>query len=893
MTLSPGTRLGPYELGAPIGAGGMGEVYRAKDTRLERTVAVKVLSAHLSSSPESRQRFEREAKAISQLSHPHICALYDVGNQDGVEFLVMEYLEGETLAERLLKGPLPFSQVLRYGVEIADALDKAHRQGIVHRDLKPGNVMITKSGVKLLDFGLAKALAPTSSESQLAALPTQAAPVTREGTILGTLQYMAPEQLEGREADARSDVFAFGAVLYEMATGKRAFPGATQASVIGSILRDEPRPMSEIQPTTPSAFDRMVRTCLAKDPDDRWQTTRDVALQLGWVERDRTAEAPASLPIRRARFAAVIPWVVAAIGLGLAVLAVTTFARKTSRREVVRAFLPPPENSFFHSLDASSGPVAVSPDGRRLAFSVIDPEGNTLLWYRDLDAPTAIPIPGTDEATFPFWSPDSRSLGFFSRGRLKVVEASGSAPAPRALAEAASGRGGSWSIDGTILFGPSARHHLMRIPAAGGKPVAVTRLEEGEVEHSWPWFLPDGRRFLYRARFFEAERNALFLASLDSKERRLVLQIDSDVAYSPSGHILFRRGDRLMSARFNAGEGRIEGEPVELAQSVEHNPFTGKTVFSVSENLLAYAHRSELRLSRLAWFDRTGRELGELGPPAMYVGPTLSPDGRKVAVSLIERLTIPPDVWIYDTALRTGTRLTRGRLVELMPVFSPDGRRVAFASIRKGPWDLHEISTAAGGEEKTLLESENSKWPTDFSPDGRFLLFREFDRETLGDLKLLPLSGEPRPRDFMATRYKEESGDFSPDGRWVAYASDESGRMEIYVSSFAEAGRRYRVSSGGGGYPRWSHDGRELFYLVGGKTMTAVSVRLEGPDLAFGSPLPLFDVRVQMLVDSHFRPSKYDVSADGRFLIAVRASDEPPPPLVLVLNWAEALKPRP
>jgi len=890
MSLSAGSRLGPYEILSPIGAGGMGEVYRAKDTRLDRTVAVKVLPSHLSSSPDSRERLDREAKTISQLSHPHICALYDVGHQDGVDYLVMEYLEGETLGERLLKGPLPFNQLLRYGIEIADALDKAHGHGIVHRDLKPGNVMLTKSGVKLLDFGLAKAILAPSSSPALTSLPTMGPALTQAGTILGTFQYMAPEQLEGREADARSDIFAFGAVLYEMATGEKAFSGTTQASLIGSVLRDEPRPISEVLPLAPRAFDRVVQTCLAKDPDDRWQTARDVALQLGWVERDRTAETSASLPIRRARFAAVIPWVVAAIGFVLAVLAVATSARKTPSREVVRAFLPPPANSFFHFLDANSGPVAVSPNGRRLAFSVISPEGKTLLWYRDLDAPTAVPIPGTDEATFPFWSPDSRSLGFFARGRLKVVEASGSAPAPRALADVFVARGGSWSADGTILFAPSVRQPLLQVPAAGGKPAPVTRLEEGEIEHSSPWFLPDGRRFLYRVRHSETGRNALFLGSLDSKERRLVLQIDSDVAYSPSGHLLFRRGDRLMAARFDAGKGRIEGEPVELAQGVEHNPATGKTVFSVSENLLAYAHRSELRLSRLAWFDRTGRELGELGPPAVYMGPTLSPDGRKVAVTLIEQLTIPPDVWIYDAALRTGTRLTRGRLVELMPVFSPDGRRVVFTSNQKGPFDLHEISLAAGGgEERTLFESENSKWPTGFSPDGRYLLFREFDRETLGDLRVLPLAGERRPRDFVATRYNEEQGDFSPDGRWIAYASDESGRMEIYVASFSEPGRRYRISSAGGSHPRWSHDGRELFYLVGGKTMTAVSVKPEGPDLAFGSPQPLFEARVEMLVDTLFGPSKYDVSADGRFLIAVRASDEQPPPLVLVLNWTAAL----
>lgn len=419
----------------------------------------------------------------------------------------------------------------------------------------------------------------------------------------------------------------------------------------------------------------------------------------------------------------------------------------------------------------------------------------------------------------------------------------------------------------------------------------MTRLEEGELRHTWPWFLPDGRRFLYQARYSQSERNTLFAASLDSKERRLLLQVDSDVAYSPSGHLVFRRADRLMAVPFDAGEARIEGEPVELAAGVEHNPVTGKTVFAVSESLLAYAPQSQLRLSRLVWFDRTGKELGELGQPAIYISPTLSPDGRQVAVSLGEQqLTRAPDVWIYDAALRTGTRLTQGTQVELLPVFSHDGRRLVFASNQKGRFDLYEIATT-GGQERALLESEDSKWPSDFSPDGRFLLFRQFDRETLSDLKVLSLSGERRVHDFVATPFNEVNGDFSPDGGWVAYASDESGRMEIYVASFPAAGRRYRVSSGGASHPRWTHDGRELFYLVGGKTMTAVSVRREGRELAFGPPQPLFQARVQLL-NSNATPSRYDVSADGRFLIAVRASDEQPPPLVLVLNWAEQLKPR-
>jgi serine/threonine protein kinase len=886
MALSAGTRLGPYELLAPVGAGGMGEVYRAKDTRLDRTVAVKVLPAHLSSSAESRQRFEREAKTISQLSHPHICALYDVGHQDGVEFLVMEYLEGETLAERLAKGPLSLDLTLRYGTEIADALDKAHRQGVVHRDLKPGNVMITKSGVKLLDFGLAKALAPVSSATQFTALPTQAAPITREGSLLGTLQYMAPEQLEGKEADARTDVFAFGAVLYEMATGKKTFSGATQASLIGSILRDEPRAISESAPLTPASLDRLARTCLAKDPEDRWQTARDVARQLREVDRER--EHPTTEPARglRRKRARAIPWALALVALAFGVLLGRAAISKVPRPEIIRsALLPPPGTEFFF-FDANNGAPAVSPDGKRIAFSALNPDDQILLFVRPLDSLESFAIPGTGGATFPFWSPDGRSLGFFAEGRLKTVQASPSASPPVSLADSLEAKGGTWSPDGTILFSPGGRGNpIFRVSASGGSAVPVTRTEKGNL-HRWPTLLPDGRRFLYTARVGQGQ-SVVHVTSIASTETREVLREHSETVYSPPGYLLFHRSGRLMAARFDADRAEIEGEPFELVDGVEFFPPTGRAVFAASENVLAYAPRTDARLSRLSWFDRTGREVGSIGTSGMYLCPRLSPDGRQLAVSVVEQLANPPDIWLFDTRLQTGTRSTRPEAFpELNPVYSPDGARIFFSSSRQGYWNIFEMPSSGGGEAEVKFATASARWPNDVSPDGSFLLYREFSSASRGDLKLLPLSGEPRPRDFIGTTFDEDQASFSPDGRRVAYVSDESGRKEVFVAKFADPSQRRRVSSDGGIQPRWSRDGRELFYLDG-RTMMAVPFEA-AEDVPSGPPRRLFDVPVHVIFRT-FAPFKYDVAPDGRFLIIVRASDAPPPPLVLVLNWQSGL----
>jgi Tol biopolymer transport system component/predicted Ser/Thr protein kinase len=884
VSLAAGSRLGPYEIVSPLGAGGMGEVYRARDTRLGRTVAVKVLPSGMTS-PESRQRFEREARTVSHLSHPHICALYDVGHQDGVDYLVMEYLEGETLAERVARGPVTLDLILRYGIEIADALEKAHRSGVVHRDLKPGNVMITKSGVKLLDFGLAKALAPVSAASQFTALPTQASPITREGSLLGTLQYMAPEQLEGKEADARTDVFAFGAVLYEMATGRKTFSGATQASLIGSILRDEPRPISEVVPLTPRSLDRLVKICLAKDPDDRWQTAHDVGLQLREIGRDR--EHPEAVAVAPSRTAAsrLLPWAVALVALAVGGLLGRTAIPQTARPAVVRSTLLPPPGTEFHFWDANSGRPAVSPDGTRIAFSARNTYDQVLLWVRPLDSLDSFPIRGSTGASYPFWSPDGRALGFFAQGRLKVVEASPSG-VPVPLAEVEEPRGGSWGSDGTILFAKGYREPIMRVSASGGPATPVTERKGDEV-HRWPAFLPDGRNFLYNARIRGEESAVLCAGSIDDKERREVIRDHMDVVYVPPGNLLFRRAGRLVAARFDADRQELSGEPVDVVEDVDYFPATGATTFGASGNVLAYAPSSGVRLSRLAWFDRSGRELGAIGSVGMFISPRFSPDGGQLAVSMMDQLAVPPDIWLFDTRLGTGTRAPN-LFPDLVPVFSPDAKRIFFASTIEGRWNMFVGDPSRPGKPTSLLPPDRPRWPRDVSPDGSFLLYQEFSPATRGDLKVIPLSGERRAREFVAGPFDEDEGTFSPDGQRVAYVSDESGRKEVFVASFPDASHRIRISSDGGSQPRWSRDGRELFFVSKSETMMAAPFE-PTTGMPAGPPVKLFDVPISYAL-GHHAPCHYDVSADGRFLINVRASKDPPPPLVLVFNWQEGLK---
>ncbi len=891
MTLPAGTRLGPYEILSPLGAGGMGEVYRARDTRLERTVAVKVLPSHLSSSPEVRQRFEREARTISQLSHPHICALYDVGNQDGVEYLVMEYLEGETLADRLAKGPVPLEQALRYGVEMCDALDRAHRQGIVHRDLKPGNVMLTRSGVKLLDFGLAKVIAKAAAPSGVTALPTVAgsSPLTQEGTILGTFQYMAPEQLEGKEADARTDIFAFGCVLYEMATGRKAFSGTSRASLISAIMSSEPPSVSSVQPMTPPVLDRVAKTCLAKDPDDRWQSAHDVASELKWIAEGSQAGAPVPVVARR-KHRERIAWSLAGVSLAAAlVLAVVHFRRAAIETRPTRFFVFPPEQTTL-----AGGPAApqatVSPDGHYLAFGAVTSDKKTHLWVRSLDSLAPQKLPGTEGASSPFWSPDSRFIGFFAQGKLKKIDVPGGPPVT--LCDAPAGNGGAWNRDGVIVFAPNREGGLARVSAAGGIPTSATTLDRRrkETAHVWPQFLPDGSHFLYLVLSGQRESRGIYVDSLGSEGAKHVLKTEVRAAYAPPGYLLFVRQGTLMAQRFDPNRLRLTGEPVRVAEEVAYNPSNGRTTFSVSENgVLAYRSGGAggLPTTELVWFDRGGKRIESAAGPALYLRPALSPDGKRVAVERLDNRTGIDDIWLVDLARSTLSRFTFGSFNQRSPVWSPDGGRIVFASDRDGTSNLYQKTSSGAGSEELLFRSDTAKHSTDWSPDGRFIAYENQDPKTGLDLWLLPLFGDRKPISFLRTEFDEGQGQFSPDGRWMAYTSDESGRREVYVQPFPASSGKWQISTAGGAYPRWRRDGKELFYIAADQRLMAVAVHADSAVQA-GQPQALFEPRF-----SGIPVIPHSVSADGqRFLINTPVEEFNSAPLTVVLNWTAELKKR-
>ena len=864
--IAAGSRLGPYEILSPLGAGGMGEVYKARDTRLERTVAIKVLPANISSSADMRQRFEREAKTISQLSHPHICALYDVGNQDRVEYLVMEYLEGETLADRLLEGPLPAEQTLRFGIEIADALDKAHRLGIVHRDLKPGNVMLTKSGTKLLDFGLAKVVASARpldaagrelaaaghdpmARNSLTALPTAVGSpnLTQEGTILGTFQYMPPEQLEGREADARTDIFAFGTVLYEMATGKKAFSGASQASLIAAILEREPPAISSIAPMTPPALDRVVKTCLAEDPEDRFQTAHDVKLQLQWIaEGGSQAGVAAPVTARRRRHERI--WMSAAIALAVVAIALAALLL-VARREpprVLRSTLAPPPGAAFWLDPSTPGPPAVSPDGRRIAFSAKGADGKTFLFVRPLDAAEAVALPGTDGAQYPFWSPDSRAIGFFTSGKLKTVEAQGGPPVTVCSADE-DAKGGTWNRKGTILFARGSATTLSRVHAGGGEPVEVTHFDAARKDdsHRHPRFLPDGKHFLYLARSPQAalEGHSIVLASLDGGPEKVLLRSPGDAEYA-SGHILFLRERTLMARPFDAGRLAFTGDAFPLAENVSLLSIAAATaVFSASQNgVLVYQTSAGPTASKLTLLDRDGKPQGTVGEPADYIEASLSPDGKRAAATVRDPATGNRDVWIYDLARNLGSRFTFDPNNENWPVWSPDGVWLAYSSTRKGHEDIYRKSVAGSAEEELLVESKTDKEPFAWSPDGRFIAYTGIEKGTKYDIFFLPVDGDRKPQVFLQTTFSEYPAAFSPNGRWLVYGSDESGKLQLYVTSFPKPGRKWQVSREEGAYAYWSKDGKEIVYHGFSGQIWAVEVSEKADSLEIGAPKPLFRI---------------------------------------------------
>jgi serine/threonine protein kinase len=870
----------------------MGEVYRARDTRLDRIVAVKILPSHLSDNPEAKERFDREARSISSLSHPNICHLYDVGAQDGTSYLVMEYLEGETLADRLHKGPLPAEQFFKIANEVCEGLEKAHRSGVVHRDVKPGNIMLTKTGTKLMDFGLAKlapaAAAPGSGLTMTMSTPAPSHPLTAQGTLVGTFQYMSPEQLEGRDLDGRSDIFSLGAVLYEMWTGIRAFQGKTQLSVASAIMEREPAPPSTIKPLTPVNLDHVVMRCLAKDRDERWQTARDLASELKWTRENGSQSAAPLIPVgmkKAGALRALVPWVL----WGLLIVGLISFviARRsgndTHQASYFLAVLPFPVHD-----------MAIAPNGRTIAVvGFSESERTNVLWLYEVGGREERSLPETEGASFPFWSADGRSLGFFAEGKLKKLEIAGGPV--QVVCEAPSGRGGTWNKDGVIVFTPSGQlsDGLYRVSASGGSPVRISLPDasRGENSHRWPMFLPDGKHFLYLAANTSGQSNlgAIFAGALDSNEKTFVTKASGNAVYAAPGYLLFFRDRNLYEQRFDANKVELLGEPVSLRRDVAYLPRIQRAIYSASDTgALAARVGTGVALSRLVWRDRKGIEIGEVGKPEVYANFALAPNGKALALDKTDQENQNADLWTYDLQRDSMKRMTFDPAIDATPVWSADSKRIVFASSRDKLFQLY-VKGADGAEEEKLLALDASdkadKYPSDWSRDGKYLLY---ERSTLATGLWVAEIPALKTRVLVNGPFTTKNGQFSPDGKWVAYTSNESGNWEIYVTSFPEAHGKWQVSNSGGTQPRWRGDSKELFYLASDGKMMAVPVTA-GTNFDAGAPVALFQANSRELVATSELVS-YDITKDGqRFLINTQIEKAEMQPMMMILNWAAEL----
>jgi serine/threonine protein kinase len=886
MPLTTSTRLGPYEIIAPLGAGGMGEVYRAKDTRLGREVAIKVLPAHLIENAEVRARFEREARTISSLNHPNICTLFDVGRAPGeagsgdTDYLVMELVEGETLAQRIARGPLPTADLLKLATQIADALDRAHRAGIVHRDFKPGNVMITKAGAKLMDFGLARnatmpGMSPASGSTgvtiaQLTQSPTLASPLTQQGALIGTFLYMAPEQLEGKEADARSDIWAFGCVLYEMATGRRAFDGKSQASLVGAVMNSEPAPLSASGASTPPGLDALIRACLAKDPDERIQTAHDIKLQLSWLAQSGSgATGPIDLPKRR-RSHETIAWTVA----GLAIASAAFFAWRgglggandASKQQLVFTVPIPP------SVTPQFMP-RVSPDGKIIAFIGQDSLNRTLVWLRPLNSLVANPLPGTEGSRAPFWSPDSRYLAFVADGKLKKVAVAGGPP--QVICDAPTGSDGSWGRSNVILFDGQGADPIYRVNAGGGiKAAAIPGDSVKQV--GWPAFLPDGKHFLYSG-VGNTGLSKTFVGTLGSTAGKELAIEGSRIEYSPDGYVLLARDRTLLAQKFDVGGLKLVGEPFPIAENLPVGG-NGAANFTVSGNGILVYRATGSTMNRLIWLDRSGHELSEVAAAADYRAPALSPDGTKIAIRRRDGNGSNIDVWVIEPARGTTTRFTFDPGDDSNPIWSPDGSKIAWSGVRGGREAIWVKTANGAGSEETVTDAGTNSVLLDWSHDGRYLLYSNFG-SNLTDVSAFDFDTR-KSTVVLASRFNEMRARLSPDGHWIAYQSDESGVFEIYVTSFPISSGKWQISTRGGGEPCWSRDGKELFYLSPDAKFMSVPVTT-GAAFNPGTPQALFRVQTE----PGLRRNVYCPSPDGKKFLFLVPSGENETPMTVMVNW--------
>jgi eukaryotic-like serine/threonine-protein kinase len=882
MSLPAGSRLGPYEILSPLGAGGMGEVYRARDSRLGRDVAVKVLPSSFSNDPDRLRRFEQEARAAGLLNHPNVTAVYDIGTVDGAPYVVSELLEGETLRARLAGGALGPRRAVDYAIQVAHGLSAAHEKGIVHRDLKPENLFVTKDGrVKILDFGLAKLTQPDSSGPQTN-LPT--APVnagTEPGVVLGTLGYMSPEQVRGRTADARSDIFSFGAILYEMLSGRRAFQRDTAADTMSAILREDPPELSSMNPQLPPALDRIVHHCLEKDPEARFHSAHDLAFQLQFPASDEISGIAAAPAAKRRMAPALLA--IGAIALLLAAALTTLVLRRplkaTSTARLVRFAVPIPPGTTYAPGDISRG-LSISPDGTRLVIEAIS-NGRRRLFLRPLDSEHFTELEGSLGASTHFWSPDSRFIAFFADGKLKKIPATGG-PAEE-LCPALYDWVGTWGRDGTILFSqiPPSEPGIFRVSDRGGVPVRVLGVDPSDpVALLWPQFLPDGRRFLFQALAPNMTSRELRVGSLDSREVRAITQLASRFEYAEPGYLIYVRETTLFAQPFDSRKAALSGEPIPLAENVHHFFGPGHATFSVSQaGVIAY-QAAETPV-RLVWIDRRGRELGVLGQPAVVDFVRISPSGNRIAVDIDDSRYGTSDLWVFEAASGASTRLTSGQIDENAPVWTPDGTQLLFRTDDHGPPDIAQIVVGSPGSERAFLVRPGVQQPEDISPDGRSLVYLQ-DAATTADIWLVPLDGKSQPKPWLRSPFNERSPRFSPDGRWIAYQSDESGNPEVYVALTEGAAEKRRISPSGGRAPRWRRDGKELLYVAPDDSLVSVPITL-GATLQAGTGAPLFHVETGI--------RNFDVSPDGsRFLVSTPVEKSPESPIRVILNWEAALK---
>jgi eukaryotic-like serine/threonine-protein kinase len=870
----------------------MGEVYRARDPRLGRQVAIKVLPSDFAADPERLQRFEQEARAAAALNHPNILAVYDISQHAGVPFIVSELLEGKTLREHLNSGAIPTRRAVEYAVHMAHGLAAAHEKGIVHRDLKPQNVLVTHDGlVKILDFGLAKltgSIDPPAGDSLYVAseLPTTV-PKTQLGVVLGTIGYMSPEQVRGLRADYRSDIFSFGTILYEMLFGRRAFHHATDAETLTAILNEDPLDVPATERHIPPALVRMIERCLEKSPDARFQSTRDLAFALEGVSSSDIA-VPTIPGLNRANIARAFrtSWGVGAamVVAVLAVLAIVYSRLAVPAPVITRLDVVTPATSEAFSF-------ALSPDGRQLAF-VANAENGSRLWVRSLDQASARPLAGTEAAMYPFWAPDGRAIGFFADSKLKRIDLTGGAP--QVLADAQLGRGGTWNANGVIVFAPTTDGPLMRVMANGGTPEVVTTLVSGQVSHRWPQFLPDGQRLIFLVTLGEQETHGVYVASLDDGKATRVLAGETAAAYAPPGYLLWVSQGVLVAQAFDVTRAVVAGEPVAIAMGVGNDDGTFRSAFAVSDGGTLVHRAGTAARRQLVWIDREGTVIGTIGSvdDNALAGAALAPDGQRVAVTRIVQGNF--DVWLMDVTRGVTSRFTFDSSVELQPVWSPDGTRIVFNATRKAGSGLYERQSSGASDEQPLLLDRQVQWPFDWSQDGRFILYSVADANGQPDLWVLPLEGK-KPFPVAQTSFDETGGQFSPDGRWLAYASNESGRNEIYVRPFPEPGGKWQVSTAGGTQPRWQRDGSELFYVAPDNRLMAVTIRAGSiaGTIDAGAPVVLFATRLASgaaIGSAGNVPSaQYSVAANGRFLMNVDAGQPVTSPITVVLNWGAAL----